>query len=136
SGADQAIVTVHAGEKVIVEEAMVYQELFRPYPMRVCLPKTLAEKFHPERRLQLFKRSHLEPTIAWATVEIRFCAPLYCRDEFKGRFLARIAPRHEGRDNLEYAKTNVGKIQEALYNCINPTEHELYPFGFAPVVVQ
>lgn len=31
---------------------------------------------------------------------------------------------------------NVGKIQEALYNCINSTEHELYPFGFAPVVVQ
>jgi hypothetical protein len=135
-GAEQAIMMVRAGEEVIAEEDTVYQELFRPYPMRVCLPITLAEKFHPERRLHLLKRLHLEPTIVWATVEVRFCAPPYCRDELQGRFLARVAPRHEGRGNLTYAKTNVGKIQAALYNCIDPKEHELYPFGFAPVIVQ
>jgi hypothetical protein len=129
-------VKVRAGEEVIAEEDTVYQELFRPYPMRVCLPKTLAEKFHPERRLHLLKRLHLEPTVAWATVEVRFCAPPYCRDELRGRFLARVAPRHEGRGSLTYAKTNVGKIQAALYSCIDPKEHELYPFGFAPVIVQ
>jgi hypothetical protein len=136
SGKGQAVITVNDGEVLTAEEGMIYQGFIKPYPMRVILPTQLAEKFYPERRRRLCQRFGLEPTIAWSNVEIRFTSPPYCRNELKGRFLARLAPRYRQRDSVEYAQTNVGKIQEALYNIIDPKDHELYPFGFCPVIIQ
>ena len=140
SGGGQSKVTVAEDSATVVDKGHVMQEEFIPYPVPVELPEALGQAFETPSDIPPF----LAELYGWngqtkpATVELRFMPTPYCKDEFSGWMLSRVAPRwanpSEGR---ERTKTNQGTIQDSLYRSptITNENFKLFPHGWCPVVI-
>lgn len=143
---DVSRVVVEEGQEVVVDAGYVYQEAITLFPVGIPTDHEVASVINADKHIDARRRSKRKQHDAVESiVEIRFSSPLYgTAEELSGRFMARVAPFYDGPQTTLHPKTGMEGIMGALYKYLNASEelqkdprmYELFPFGWAPVIMK